>query len=73
MPAILHNVLLMENEPGECFYEDDSCTSDLDTDKELKHPVGDEESHHKRRSQLTAHFAKLMLQSFENKICDMTI
>ena len=56
--AVLHNFLLMENESGEMFYEDDGYTSDLDADNELNHPVGDQESHATRRSQLTAYFAE---------------
>ena len=56
--AVLHNFLLMENESGEMFYEDEGYTSDLDADNELNHPVGDQESHTKRRSQLTVHFAE---------------
>ena len=65
--------LLIENESGEICYEFDGHMSDLDADDELNHPVGDEEIHNKRRSQLTVCFAELMFWCFKNKIYNVII
>ena len=57
----LNNFLLLENESGDIFYEDNGYTSDLDADNELNHLIGAGNTKDACGIQLTNYFAELML------------